>query len=214
MADIPAHPHSEQFSTEPQLHRAGLFGMWLFLATEVMMFGGLFMGILVYRVSLGAALRDASSHLDMLMGGANTAVLLTSSATMAVAVIAGREGRPRAAAGWLTATAGLGLVFLAIKAVEYGKEYAKGLMPHVGPAFPFDGQGMELFFNLYFAATGLHALHLAIGIGLVAVLALRVGRGGIQLPERVVVLECIGLYWHFVDIVWVFLYPVLYLSAR
>jgi len=214
MAEGGVHPHAGHFTTERQHRRAGMLGMWLFLATELMMFGGLFMGILVYRVSLGEALNQASRHLDMMLGGANTAILLTSSAAMALAVIAGREGRRRAAAGWLGATVALGFAFLAIKGVEYRREYAEGLMPHIGPAFPFEAPGMELFFNLYFAATGLHALHLAIGIGLVAVLAVRIATGGIALPGRAIVPECAGLYWHFVDIVWVFLYPLLYLSAR
>lgn len=216
MAEPPAqlHPHSEHFVSERQHHRASMLGMWLFLATEVMTFGGLFMGIIVYRVEKAEALREASRHLDMWLGGANTAVLLASSAAMALAVIAGREGRPRATAGWLTATAMLGLVFLAIKAIEYWMEYGKGLMPHIGPAFPLEGPGLELFFNLYFASTGLHALHLAIGIAVVAALAARVLAGRIALPGRVVMIECVGLYWHFVDSVWVFLYPVLYLTAR
>ncbi len=200
-----------QFQSEAQQRGAAELGMWVFLATEIMLFGGIFLSILIYRVSYGSALKTASHHLDMWLGGANTAVLLTSSLTMVLAVVAARERRPGPTVGWLLATAGLGLVFLGIKGYEYFKEYHEGLMPGVGPPFPLPPAPSELFFNLYFAATGLHAFHLTCGIVAVSLFAWLLGRRRLPLPERGTRVEVLGLYWHLVDIVWLFLYPALYL---
>lgn len=202
---------SEPFSAAAQQREAARLGMWLFLATEVMLFGGLFTGILVYRVLHGPAFAGASAHLDLWLGGLNTAVLLTSSLLMALAVHAAREGDRVRCVRWLLLTAGLGLLFLAIKGYEYGKEYHEGLMPTVSPDFPIPEPAAELFFNLYFAATGLHALHLGLGIGAVMLFAALVARRSLPLPEKQTYLEGLGLYWHLVDVIWVFLYPVLYL---
>jgi cytochrome c oxidase subunit 3 len=185
-------------------------GLWLFVATELMLFSGLFLGLAVYRVVYPAAAEEASDHLHLWIGGANTAVLLTSSLAMALAVVAARAGRPRPATLWLLATAALGLLFLALKGYEYRSEYSEGLMPGVGPAFPLEGPA-ELFFNLYFVATGLHAAHLTIGILAVALFAWRTRSRRLPLPEHATQIEGLGIYWHFVDVVWVFLYPVLYL---
>lgn len=207
----PRHAH---FATALQERRTAFLGLWLFLATELMMFGGLFMGIIVYRVTQADAMRIASRHLDMLVGGANTAVLLTSSMTMALGVIAARNGQRARTIALLGSTVALGVLFLAVKLYEYSKEYREGLVPHIGPAFPLEPSATELFFNLYFAATGLHALHLTIGIGLVTVLLVRVAARRVVLPGERIQVECTGLYWHFVDIVWVFLYPVVYLAGR
>jgi cytochrome c oxidase subunit 3 len=200
-----------QFQSEAQQREAAELGMWVFLTTEIMLFGGVFLSILIYRVSYGSALRTASRHLDLWLGGANTAVLLTSSLTMVLAVVAAREHRPRPTAGWLLATAALGLIFLGIKGYEYFKEYHEGLMPGVGPPFPLPPAPNELFFNIYFAATGLHAFHLTCGIGAVGVFAWLIGRRRLPLPKRSTRVEVLGLYWHLVDIVWLFLYPALYL---
>lgn len=215
MADMnrtPAPAH--HFATELQQYRADLLGLWLFLATEAMMFGGLFMGIIVIRNEHSAAVHEAAPHLDMWLGGANTAILLTSSAIVALAVVTARQGRRLATVVSLGAAAALGIAFLGVKAYEYLKEYREGLMPHIGPPFPIDVEGAELFFNLYFAATGLHALHLTIGVALLLTVAVRVARGATRLPDRRITIEATGLYWHFVDVVWVFLYPVLYLVGR
>ena len=205
---------AEHFATPRQQRRGALLGMWLFLASEVMMFGGLFMGIIVYRVGAEYELEAASRHLDPWLGALNTAVLLTSSLAMALAVVAARRGAARAACGWLLATIALGATFLAVKAHEYAAEYAAGLFPHAGPAYPLEGRGLELFFNLYFAATGLHAQHLAVGLVLLIGLAARIALGRTPLPGRRITVETVGLYWHFVDVVWVFLFPALYLVGR
>lgn len=202
------------FATSYQQRRAALVGLWLFLATEAMMFGGLFMGVIVIRTLHSDAVRQAAPHLDMVLGGANTAILLTSSMIIALAVVSARQGRRRATVRRLAMAAALGAAFLGIKALEYWKEYHEGLMPHIGPAFPIETEGAELFFNLYFVSTSLHALHLTIGVALVLTTATRVGKGLAPLPSRRITVEATGLYWHFVDIVWVFLYPVLYLVGR
>jgi cytochrome c oxidase subunit 3 len=201
------------FADLGQQREASTLAMWLFLATEVMLFGGIFMGIAVYRVLYPEATTAASGHLHVRLGGLNTAVLLTSSLTMACAVVAAREARRRLTNALLLATAALGTLFLAIKAWEWWLEYKAGLMPAVGPVFPLEQRGAELFYNLYFAATGLHALHLAIGVGIVlATAGLLRFKPAMQLPARGVVVEMVGRYWHLVDVVWVFLFPVLYLA--
>ncbi|EKV29539.1 Cytochrome c oxidase polypeptide III [Caenispirillum salinarum AK4] len=207
-------PHGHHFTSAGQERRADLLGLWLFIATEVMMFGALFMAVIVYRSTLPDAVREGAHHLNLWIGGLNTAVLLTSSMTIALAVVEARRGRSGRTAALLAATAALGGAFLGIKAYEYAKEYREGLIPGIGPAFPSDDRAVELFFNIYFTATGLHAVHLIIGVGAVLLLAFRVRRGTTRLPERRISVESLGLYWHFVDIVWVFLYPALYLVGR
>lgn len=201
----------EPYRDARQQQEAARLGMWLFLITEVMLFGGLFTGILIYRVLHGPAFAEASSHLDLWLGGLNTAVLLTSSLMMALAVHVAREGGPRACVRWLLLTAFLSAVFLGIKGYEYWKEYHEGLMPGVGPDFPLPGFETQLFFNLYFASTGLHALHLTLGIATVIVFSGLIAWRHLPLPGKQTYVEGLGLYWHLVDVIWVLLYPVLYL---
>ena len=202
----------EPFQDAAQQREAGLLGMHLFLATEIMLFGGLFAAIFVYRVVYPEAVAQASGHLYMWLGGLNTAVLLTSSLFMALAVEAARRQRRRPAIRWLLLTAALGTVFLGVKGFEYFLEYREGLMPGVGPTFVFPDKAQELFLDLYFVSTGLHSIHLSIGIVMVVGLAFRIWGYHTRLPERAVTVEMFGLYWHLVDVVWVFLYPVLYLA--
>jgi cytochrome c oxidase subunit 3 len=201
---------ASHFATAAQQHEAARLGLWLFIATELMLFGGPFLALIVYRVVHPEAAEAASDQLHLWLGGANTAILLTSSLTMVLAVVGAREGKRSQATLLLLATAALGLLFLALKGYEYLLEYREGLMPGVGPAFPMGRQG-ELFFHLYFVSTGIHALHLALGILAVAAFAWRVVSGRLPVPGRAIQIEGLGMYWHFVDVVWVFLYPVLYL---
>jgi cytochrome c oxidase subunit III len=201
---------AEPFATEAQQREAAHLGLWLFITTELMLFGGLFLGLVVYRIGYPAAADAASDHLRLWIGGANTAVLLTSSLTVALAVVGAREGRRGQTTALLLSTALLGLLFLGIKGYEYRLEYLEGLMPGLGPAFPLEPHA-ELFFNFYFASTGLHALHLALGILAVGVFAWRTLSRRLPVPAGATWIEGLGMYWHFVDIVWVFLYPVLYL---
>lgn len=202
---------AEQFESERQQHEAAQLGMWVFLASEIMLFGGIFAGLMVCRLAYEQVLKDASHHLHLWIGGANTVVLLTSSLIMVLGVSAARAGRSRATIWYLVMTALFGLGFLGVKGYEYYSEYHEGLMPGIGPEFPMDAPPTELFFNLYFAATGLHAFHLIGGVLSVAVFVWLIGSNRILLPAQDARIENLGLYWHLVDIVWVFLYPVLYL---
>jgi cytochrome c oxidase subunit 3 len=188
--------------------------MWIFLATEVMFFGGLFTGYTVYRSTYMQAFADASNHLDIWLGSVNTAVLIFSSLTMALAVHSAQTGKRRALARFLFLTIVLGSVFLGIKFTEYYFKFEEHLVP--GSSFTYGGplaRPAEIFFSFYFAMTGMHALHMIIGIGLLLGLVVKAQRGGFSTSYFTPV-ELIGLYWHFVDIVWIFLFPLLYLVGR
>jgi cytochrome c oxidase subunit III len=177
-----------------------VFGMWVFLATELMLFGGLFTAYSVYRTLYPAGFAEGSRHLDLTYGAINTVVLLTSSFTMSLAA------QSRRSRLWLVLTALLGLVFMGIKGAEYAKHYVEGMAPglawtYAGP----DASAVQLFFLAYFGLTGLHSLHLTIGIVLVLIAALA------RLHATAV--ELVGLYWHFVDMVWLFLVALLYVES-
>jgi cytochrome c oxidase subunit 3 len=195
---------------------ADAFGMWVFLASEAMLFGALILVYLAARLHFPAGAFDvASKRLSLPLGTANTAVLITSSFAMALAHLRATERRWRASALSLVATAFFGIVFLVIKGTEYAHELREGLMPLLGLPFDFHGQHMlqaRYFFLLYFAMTGLHALHLVAGIIVVAgILLLWRSASPASRMRRV---QAVGLYWHFVDIVWIFLFPLLYLVNR
>lgn len=201
------------FATHAQRRHAATLGMWVFLATELMFFGPLFLGYAYGRMQFPDAYAEASRHTDVVLGTINTAVLLTSSAFMAAAVAALRAGSRRASRVLLCGTAALGIVFLCIKGVEYVQDWSAYLVPGLRFAYKSPHAGaVESFFYLYFAMTGLHALHLVIGITMTVVFALALrGTGGMANAER---LEIAGLYWHFVDAIWIALYPILYLVGR
>src|SRR5688572_28575130 len=197
-----------------QQAEASTIGMWLFLVTEVMFFGGLFAAYMIYRVWYPEAWAEGSLELDIVLGGINTAVLIASSLTMALAVRAAQIGLKRATVSWLIATMVLGLTFLVIKFFEYEHKFELNHVP--GPNFFFEGphaQQVQIFLSLYFAMTGLHALHMVIGFGLLSVIAWMAYKRRFS-PEWYTPVEMSGLYWHFVDIVWIFLFPLLYLVDR
>jgi len=202
---------AEQFDDLSQQHEASSLGMWVFLVTEILFFGGLFAGYTVYRASYPEAFREASHHLDLLLGSINTVVLITSSLTMALAVHSAQEGRHRALVVFLLLTLVLGAVFLGIKGTEYAHKFAEKLVPGIDFVYsgPHAGQ-VQLFLIFYFVMTGLHALHLFVGLGLLGVLALLAWRGHFS-SDYYAPVEISGLYWHFIDIVWIFLLPLLYL---
>jgi cytochrome c oxidase subunit 3 len=201
-----------QYASAAQRRDTVTLGMWAFLATEVLFFGALIAAYFDYRIWFGAEFIAAARMTRVVFGTINTGVLLTSSACMAMAVSTYEAGSRRAPVLWLAATALLGLAFIAIKGVEYWLEYQE----HLVPALDFDltrhGGVAEIFFMFYFCATGLHALHLLIGIALVSWLAFRIGSGRIDRASSTT--RLIGLYWHFVDIVWIFLFPLIYLAGR
>jgi cytochrome c oxidase subunit III len=218
--DADAHHHhprlAHHFDSLEQQQEAASLGMWVFLVTEIMFFGGLFMCYILYRTWYPEAYTAASHHLDVTLGAINTAVLIGSSLTMALAVRAAQLGSRAATVTFLLLTIVLGSVFLGIKVVEYSDKFEHHLVP--GPHFIWDGptdvaRQAQIFYSLYFGMTGMHALHMIIGIGLLLVLTWMARRGvftrGYYSP-----VENVGLYWHFVDIVWIFLFPLLYLIGR
>jgi cytochrome c oxidase subunit 3 len=207
-------PTQHQFEDLGQQMEAGTLGMWVFLLTEIMFFGGMFTGYAVYRSAYSQGFAEASRHLDIMLGAINTAVLIGSSLTMALAVHAAQMGWRKALVGFLIATMLLGCVFLGIKAIEYSHKFHEHLVP--GPGFHLEGspmRGAQLFYCFYFAMTGMHALHMVIGIGILAVLTIEGWRGKYHSLYYSPV-EISGLYWHFVDIVWIFLFPLLYLVSH
>ncbi len=203
----------EQFGTPEQQRETVSFGMWIFLATEVMFFGGLFTAFAVYRTYYTHAFNEGSADMNIVLGSINTAVLITSSLTMALSIYNAAIGRTGRTALLLLATAVIGLCFLGIKFTEYYQHYQM----HKAPGVWFesdkpDAAGIELFYVFYFAMTGLHALHMTIGIALVLLFSARTAAGSFN-AEYHTPLEALGLYWHFVDIVWVFLFAIFYISG-
>jgi cytochrome c oxidase subunit III len=204
-----------QFDTAAQQQDAARVGMWVFLVTEIMFFGGLFTIYTMYRRLYPHPFAIASSSLSAAIGAVNTSVLLCSSFTMVLAVRAGQLGRRNLIVLFLILTLALGCVFLGIKGYEWYEKFEEHHVP--GPSFYFAGapnQGQtQLFFSLYFAMTGLHALHMVIGVGLLSVLILRTRQGRYS-ANYFTPIDITGLYWHFVDIIWIFLFPLLYLIDR
>ena len=198
-----------------QQQEAATLGMWIFLVTEIMFFGGLLMAYLLYRVWYPEAWSEGSEELSIALGGTNTVVLIASSLTMALAVRAAQTGRPpKVIVGWLGITMTIGLTFLVIKFFEYKEKFELNHVP--GRNFHFEGPHapqVQIFFSLYFALTGLHALHMIIGFVLLSVIAWMSWKGRFT-AEWYTPVELSGLYWHFVDIVWIFLFPLLYLVDR
>ncbi len=211
-AHHPAHQH--HFETMEQQAEAATLGMWIFLVTEVMFFGGLLTAYLLYRVWYPAAWSEGSLELDIVLGGINTVVLIGSSLTMAMAVRAAQTDQRRNTIVLLIATMLLGLTFLVIKFFEYKHKFDVGHVP--GPNFQFEGPlapQVEIFLSLYFALTGLHAIHMLIGFGILSVILWMAAKGRFS-HQWYTPVEMAGLYWHFVDIVWIFLFPLLYLVDR
>jgi cytochrome c oxidase subunit 3 len=212
----PAHDPrlAHHFKTFDQQTESVFLGMWLFLVTEVMFFGGLFTAYILYRSWYPHDFAAGSHALDIRLGATNTAVLIASSLTMAMGVWSAQTGRRRSQVIYLLGTIALGLTFLGIKALEYSHKWHEHLFP--GPGFTWHGTEaphVRMFFNLYFAMTGLHALHMVVGIGCVAGLLSKCWRGVFDGTYHHPV-EATGLYWHFVDIIWIFLFPLLYLIGR
>jgi cytochrome c oxidase subunit III len=210
---------------EPQQQRdAASLGMWIFLGTEVMFFGGLFCAYLIYRLWYFGDFAAASRSIDAALGGANTAVLICSSLTVVLAIWAAQTSRRGLMLLMLVLTMLFGCTFLGIKGVEYRDKFVEHHVP--GASFSFEGEPIpghpgeyanprhaEIFFALYFIMTGLHALHMIIGLGVFSWLLWMAGKGRFT-PEYHTPLEIGGLYWHFVDIVWIYLFPLLYLIDR
>jgi cytochrome c oxidase subunit 3 len=225
MNDAEARLHGEekglvhQFENLEQQQDSDTLGIWLFLVTEIMFFGGMFAAYGLYRGLYFAAFEGGSHILDVRLGAANTVVLLGSSLTMALGVRSAQTGNRRALVLFLIATMVLGGVFLGVKAYEYNQKFVEHIVPSLDWApeggvlahlAPGGLQHAQLFFFFYFAMTGLHAIHMIIGMGLLLYLVVRARQGSFT-PNYFAPVEIVGLYWHFVDIVWIFLFPLLYL---
>ncbi len=206
---------AHQFDDVEQQHESVTIGMWAFLITEVMFFGGLFLGYAIYRMQYPNAFIEGSHHLDVTLGCFNTVVLIMSSLTMALAVHAAQTGKKnKIIVLFMVLTFILGGIFLGVKSIEYSHKFHEHLVP--GAMFAPHGvnnYGLQLFFSFYFAMTGMHALHMIIGAGILIVLIIKAMRGRYGAHYSAPV-EMFGLYWHFVDIVWIFLFPLLYLIGR
>ena len=217
----PAHAHEEtlalreQFDTEEQQKDASTLGMWVFLITEIMFFGGMFAAYTIYRSTYPNVFGLASSTLDIKIGAFNTCVLLISSFTMVMAVRAGQLGQRKAIIFFLILTLIFGLAFIGIKGFEWHDKYVEHHIP--GPTFHLEGtqlQGQaQLFFSLYFAMTGLHAIHMVVGVGIILFIIMQTAKG-VYSSDYYTPIDIAGLYWHFVDIIWIFLFPLLYLIDR
>jgi cytochrome c oxidase subunit 3 len=203
-----------QFATLAQQGETAQLGMWVFIATEVMFFGGLIFTYFTYRQAYPAEFAQAGRDTELWCGAVNAGILVTSSLTMVLAIGAAAAGARRALLGWLALTALLGFVFLGIKGYEYAVDYRHQVVPALNFVLkPGHRPPGEIFWVFYFIATGLHAVHLTIGIALVLYMLTRARRGGLT-PAYYAPLEVVGLYWSFVDTVWIFLFPALYLVDR
>lgn len=209
----------EQFNTEEQQKDASTLGMWVFLITEIMFFGGMFLAYTIYRTAFPVIFGLASSSLNLPIGATNTCVLLLSSFTMVMAVRAAQLGQKRMIIFFLIITMLFGFAFLGIKAYEWTEKFEEHHVPaqasfHLDGVTGPDQQGhAKLFFSLYFAMTGLHALHMVVGVCILSFIILQTARGTYSAKYYTPV-DIAGLYWHFVDIVWIFLFPLFYLIDR
>jgi len=211
------------FADMEQQRDASSLGMWLFLATEIMFFGGMFCAYLIYRLWYYPEFAAASNSLDIALGTVNTAVLICSSLTVVLAVRAAQLGKRQAQVIYLALTLVLGLAFLGVKGIEWTSKFREHHIPGASfhfegevpghPGQPVDQQHAQIFFSLYFAMTGMHALHMIIGVGIFSYLTFYAWKGRYT-PEYHTPLENSGLYWHFVDIIWIYLFPLLYLIDR
>jgi cytochrome c oxidase subunit 3 len=192
---------------------AGKLGIWLFLVTEVLLFGGLFCAFAIFRTWYFAGFVEGHHHLDKIMGGINTVVLITSSLTMALAVRAAQTNNKSLSALLIGLTLACAMAFLCIKYVEYSHKFHEHLLPgafYKGPAVHATRHEIGLFFTVYFMMTGIHGLHVIIGMGLMTWVLVRTLKG--QFSSRYYApVEGVGLYWHLVDLVWIYLFPLLYL---
>ncbi|MBL7235674.1 MAG: cytochrome c oxidase subunit 3 [Komagataeibacter hansenii] len=202
------------YDTPQHRDETAVAGMWLFLASEVLLFGGLFLVVLVYSHTRRAGWIMGVRHTNLIIGSINTLLLLTSSAMYTLAVVAARAGRARRIIAPALGAAGLGVAFLGLKIWEWHLEFSEHLFPGAGFSISGpDAGGAQLFYSFYFLSTALHGLHMLVGIGLILWVCYRTARRRGE-PVPVIPVEVVGLYWSFVDLVWILLFPVLYLVGR
>jgi cytochrome c oxidase subunit 3 len=206
-------PTAHHFEDLAQQEETEKLGMWAFLITEVMFFGALFTAYAVYKFMYPEAFMVASSHLNWQLGGINTLVLIVSSLTMALAIRGAQTGKNGQIIFNVLLTMAFGATFLVVKYFEYAEKWHLNLLP--GPSFDYaafgeHGPQARIFFSLYFAMTGLHAFHMIVGLVIMTWVLVKARQRHFT-PERYAGIEISGLYWHFVDLVWIFLFPLLYL---
>jgi cytochrome c oxidase subunit III len=206
------HQVGHHYADAHQEFTSAKLGFWLFLATEILLFGGLFVAFVVFQNMFPEMFIASHHHLNRILGGTNTVVLITSSLTMALGVRAAQMGQRRRLIGFLSATLVLAAVFLAIKYVEYAAKIEHGLLPGFwyNPHSTSDPVNGNLFFGLYFMMTGLHGLHVVAGMIAISWILARAARGHFS-PEYHTPVELVGLYWHLVDLIWIYLFPLFYL---
>ena len=210
MSESPAPP-----SKAPAAHRdyeGAKLGMWIFLFTEILLFGGLFILYSAYRSIYPQEFHDGGQHLNYVIGVANTFVLLTSSLSMALSITAIQKGDRRRSLTFLAATIALGLVFLLNKGIEWSAEIRHGIYPNSPELLANHPKGEVIFYGLYYTMTGLHGLHVIAGIVVLSVMWALLKRGRIHQGDFIMI-ENSGLYWHLVDVIWIFLLPLFYLAA-
>jgi cytochrome c oxidase subunit 3 len=208
----PVVPHAEHFGDESSRQEAAHLGMWIFLATEILLFAALFATYALYRLAYPEVFHQGREHMDLALGTINTYVLVSSSILVALAIASIRRGRDLAAGVLLAGAVLLGITFLCIKGMEYAQHAKDRALPGAHYAFhKFALPGASLYFTLYWIMTGVHAVHVTVGIGVLSVLSGQALSGKFSAAYHTP-LELGGMYWHLVDIVWLFLWPLLYLS--
>jgi cytochrome c oxidase subunit 3 len=207
------HHHSHHFDSAEHEYNSDKEGLWLFMVTEILMFGGLFVAYTIFHSLYPEMFAEGASHLDWHLGFINTLVLITSSLTMALGIYFNQMNKPKVAFWNLILTVALGFCFLFIKYLEYSAKFHHGLLPghhlnmeEVNPAHA----NLGLYFGLYFCMTGLHGIHVIVGMCLITWVAIKTRRGEFN-SHYYTPVEGVGIFWHIVDLIWIFLFPLLYL---
>ncbi len=208
------HTHAHHFESSQHEHKAGIHGVWLFLVTEILMFSGLFVAYAIFKGVYPEVFHEGHRYLDWRLGALNTVILLFSSLTMALSIHYIRVNKPKAAMINLLITIACGLGFMIVKYIEYNAKFHHGLYPgHFFTAHEhIEHKNLALFFSLYFCMTGLHGIHVLTGMGLIGWVAIRLKKGEFG-PHHYTAVEGVGLFWHLVDLIWIYLFPLLYLVS-
>lgn len=205
------HHHAHHYDSAEHEYESSKFGVWLFLATEILMFGGLFVGYTIFHRIYPKMFHEGSTHLDWHMGTLNTVILLVSSLTMALSIYYAQKNNRKACVTNLVITLLCGAAFLVVKYFEYHHKFEVGLLPGKFFTYPHaESANLALYFSFYFCMTGLHGIHVLTGMGLITWCLIRAMRGEFG-PHYYTPLEGVGLFWHLVDLVWIYLFPLLYL---
>ena len=205
------HQHAHHFRDADHEFETSKFGIWVFLCTEILMFGGLFVAYFIFNNMYPEMFAEGASHLDWRWGATNTAVLLVSSFTMAMGIYYAQNNDSKKCVRMLAITLVCGVLFMVIKGIEYSGKFHHGIFP--GELFAYDGaqaSNLALYFSVYFAMTGLHGTHVLIGMGLILWVLLRARKGEFN-QNYYTPVEGVGLFWHLVDLIWIYLFPLLYL---